>query len=78
MQYSCHYHLVIFLVIATVHYDIFYIMPSIELLRYLMQYDDISINNDNYFSPQRLFAVSIDTYIVRMLTGDELVKCIVL
>ena len=24
MQYSCHYHLVIFLVIATVHYDIFF------------------------------------------------------
>ena len=24
MQYSCHYHLVIFLVIATVRYDIFF------------------------------------------------------
>ena len=24
MQYSCHYHLVIFLVIATVHYDILF------------------------------------------------------
>ena len=24
MQYNCHYHLVIFLVIATVHYDILF------------------------------------------------------
>ena len=43
-----------------------------------MQYDDISISNDIYFSPQRLFAVSIATYIVKMLTGDELVNYIVL
>ena len=55
-----------------------FIMHNVEILRYLMQYDDISINNDIYFSPQRLFAVIIDTYIVRMLTGDELVNCIVL
>ena len=31
-----------------------FIMPSKELLRYLMKYDDISIPNDIYFSPQRL------------------------
>ena len=54
------------------------IMNNNELLRYLMKYDDISILNGSYFSPQRLFAVSIDTYIVRMLTGDELVNCIAL
>ena len=53
-------------------------MHNVEILRYLMQYDDISISNDIYFSPQRLFAVSINTYIVRMLTGDELAKCTVL
>ena len=55
-----------------------FIMHNVEILRYLMQYDDISISNDIYFSPERLFAVSIDTYIVRMLAGDELVNCIVL
>ena len=56
----------------------FFIMHNVEILRYLMQYDDISISNDIYFSPQRLIAVSIDTYHVRMLTGDELVNYIAL
>ena len=31
-----------------------FIMPNNELLRYIMKYDDISILNDIYFSPQRL------------------------
>ena len=55
-----------------------FIMHNVEILRYLMQYDDIPISNDIYFSPQGLFAVSIDTYIMEMLTGDELVNCIAL
>ena len=55
-----------------------FIMYNVEILRYFMQYDDISISNDTYFSPQRLFAVSIDTYIMGMLTGDELINCIAL
>ena len=31
-----------------------FIMNNAEILRYSMQYDDISIGNDIYFSPQRL------------------------
>ena len=31
-----------------------FIMNNVEMLRYLMKYDDISISNDIYFSPQRL------------------------
>ena len=31
-----------------------FIMHNVEIMRYLMQYDDISIGNDIYFSPQRL------------------------
>ena len=31
-----------------------FIMHNVEILRYLMQYDGISIGNDIYFSPQRL------------------------
>ena len=37
----------------------------------------ISLHRDCY-AVMLLFAVSIETYIVRMLTGDELVNCIVL
>ena len=75
--------MVIYLVIATVCYDILFdrmiphalyvdsqpyivrcdiyinavmdfIMHNVEIMRYLMQYDDISISNDIYFSSQRL------------------------
>ena len=62
-------------------------MQNAEILRYLMQCDDISISNDIYFLSTEIdmllccyavVAVSIETYIVRMLTGDELVNCIVL
>ena len=31
-----------------------FIMHNVEIIRYLMQYDDISISNDIYFSSQRL------------------------
>ena len=31
-----------------------FIMNNAEILRYLMQYDDISTSNDIYFSSQRL------------------------
>ena len=31
-----------------------FIMHNAEILRYLMQYDDVSISNDIYFSLQRL------------------------
>ena len=51
-----------YMFIANLHivlYDVYInahmvnIMPSNELLRYLMKYDDISVLNDIYFSPQR-------------------------
>ena len=29
-----------------------FIMYNVEILRYLRQYDDISISNDIYFSPE--------------------------
>ena len=31
-----------------------FIMHNVEILRYLMQYDDIPISNDIYLYPQRL------------------------
>ena len=56
--YPMHYMLIAILYI--VQCDIYInavmdvIMNNAEILRYLMQYDDISISNDIYFSSQRL------------------------